>query len=276
MSAGALADTNTSIANPKPAIAPGLLDNYTLTYFGVYRGASVNDPGNQYQPNLNGTLDTDHTQSMENYITAGYKLDKDTTVGVSAHFYYAPNGMPETLSNSSLEMLDPSLVIGRANMIKAGTFSMTGKVFMDLPLSQYDTARKNGFLTSFSPTGIFNYDVPGTKLSIGMYDYLSLYVPGPNTPDAHRVYKFYVAPTANYQLTKTVAATLWVDLIQGTHNTQTNMMLTAMHNEEGDIEPGINWEFLPGYNFNPQVNIYPSNPTLNATSFQAVVTGKFL
>jgi hypothetical protein len=117
------------------------------------------------------------------------------------------------------------------------------------------------------------YDVPKTKLTLGLYSYVTAYIPGPNVAETHRTLKLIMAPNANYQITKSFAATVWVDAIQVIRKNHTGFF-SGMNNPDMDIEPGVNWDINQYLSFNPFLNIYPSHPTLNATSFQAVLAGK--
>jgi hypothetical protein len=48
-----------------------------------------------------------------------------------------------------------------------------------------------------------------------------------------------------------------------------------MDNPGTDIEPGVNWDVIPGQlSFNPMLNIYPGHATLASTSIQMVIVGK--
>ena len=70
-----------------------------------------------------------------------------------------------------------------------------------------------------------------------------------------------------------MAATLWVDLIQAKHFKGLGGPLN-MTNDPWDIEPGISWDITRYLTLNPIINIYPSTPTLAATSLQAVLIAK--
>lgn len=280
--ATAFADTNDAPpANASETVtAPSLWnqiqDKAALTYFGIYRGASVNNPGAAYQPTTTGALDPTNPQDLESYVTTGYKINPDLMVGVTTHFFYTPLSMGISTANSdNLEMLDPSLVISKANLIDWNGIKVKGLFYVELPVSKFDILQQHGQATSLSPTVVVSYDVPHTKLSLGYYGYITGYLGGTDQDTgSYRSYKIYGAPNASYQLTDTLSATMWVDLLQITRNSGTGFV-SGMSNYTMDIEPGINWEFIKNFNFNPIVNIYPGNASLAATSFQAVIIGKF-
>jgi hypothetical protein len=252
-------------------------DHTALTYFGIYRGGSVNDPGNSLQPRIDGSPDPTSPQSLESYITTGYRFDKDMYVGVVTHFFYFPVGNlsdPKAGTGMDAQMLDPALVFSKAKLVDNGNgLTIKGLITATLPLTSPDILRTQGLATGISPTMVLSWDVPKTKLNLGLYGYVTGYVPSATAAANARMYKIYAAPNGSYSLTKTVSATMWVDLIQAT-NTADKPFISGMSNYTADIEPGISWDITPKLTINPMLNIYPGNPTLAATSFQAVIIGK--
>jgi hypothetical protein len=172
-----------------------------------------------------------------------------------------------------MQWLDPALMISRANMVNNNGFKIKGQLFATLPMSRYDTLKKNGTISGVSPTAIMTYDVPKSKLSVGLYSYLTAYIPGSDTTENYRTLKLVMAPNANYQITKSFAATMWIDAIQVTRKRHTGIF-SGMNNPEMDIEPGVNWDVTPFLSLNPFLNIYPGKMTMSATSLQMVLAGK--
>jgi hypothetical protein len=260
-----------------------LHDKVEFAYFGVYRGGAVGDPGNSYQPDINGNAGPDAgAQSLENYVTLGYKPAKDWMVGIVSHFFYngaaAPdqNGTGEQL-NAGFQVMNPQFVISKAKLIDRGELKVKGYLYAEIPVTHYDYIGQTGhdMATSIAPTANITYDFRDSRFSVGTYTYIRGYVPGSSSPDDLRTYRFVAAPYGNYQITPTVAATMWVDLIDiRRHGGSPFFSAYGMVSEEGDIEPGINWDVVPGkLSVNPILNIYTGNPTLASTSFQAVIIG---
>src|SRR5687767_8797681 len=110
-------DPVTTTANT--SVMDVLSEKAVLSYFGIYRGAPLGDLSNSLQPTPAGQLDPSSPQSIENLVTAGYKIDKDLMVGVLGHFNYFPIGNPVG-TGQNLQMLDPVLMVQKSNMIKAG------------------------------------------------------------------------------------------------------------------------------------------------------------
>lgn len=255
-----------------------LSEKVALVYFGIYRGASINNLGNTYQPDTSGNLDPTSPQSLESYVTAGYKLDKDTIVGVTTHFMYFPTMTPTTAtqngqSGMDVQMLDPALMISRANMIDSNGFKLKGLLYVTAPATSNDYLAHHDESLIIAPTIVASWDIPRTKWTLGLYGYVADYVPNSSTQDSARSYKIYAAPNANYQFAKTVAATMWVDLVQATRSYNTPF-IGGLDNPTMDIEPGINWDVNSHLSINPILNIYPGDPTLASTSLQAVIIGK--
>jgi hypothetical protein len=286
----ALADDNGSVVNadtatnsptgssePSQPTEPSTYDKISkhvaLTYFNILRGAPLSDVSNRYQPAPDGTLDTTNTQNLESTVTAGWKFSKDWMFGAYTHFFYSPLGNPTAYNNANMQWLDPALVLSKANMVSIGGLKIKGQLSATFPMSPYDTLQKNGLITGITPTANILYDIPKTKLTLGLYTYVTAYIPGSNAIENYRTMKLIMAPNANYQITKSFAATLWVDAIQ-VRRFKHSGFFSGMNNPDMDIEPGVNWDITPYLSFNPFLNIYPSAPTMNASSLQAVIAGK--
>jgi hypothetical protein len=243
-----------------------------VNYFGLYRGSPLSDLGNARQPTPSGNLDPSNPQSIENLVTIGYKIKPDLIAGVVGHFLYFPLGNPVG-AGQDIQMLDPMLLIQKNNLIKLGGFSLNGKVTFYLPLTSGDTLQKVKLATAISPTLTAKYDVPNTQLTLAAYGYLRLYIPRTDAGDSALTYKLYLAPNMSYQLSQTVAATLWVDLLSAARYRGTPL-LGGMVTDTVDIQPGISWDITKSITINPILNIYPSNPSLAATSIQAYISAR--
>jgi hypothetical protein len=261
----------TSTTTTKKPVLERLSEIGTLNYFGVYRGASLSNLGNTMQPAVSGSP-SNSPQSIESTLTAGYKVNPDLVVGAMGHFYYYPVGNPVG-TGQDLQMLDPILTVNQSNIVNAHGFKLAGRYSAHLPLTKVDTLQTNNLATALTTTWISSYEVPNTTLTVGLFGYLRGYVPTENAGPSVLTYKVYLAPNANYQLSKTVALTLWVDLLQITRNRGTGF-ISGMTNDVVDIEPGINWDLTKNVSLNPVINIYPTHPTLASTSLQAFIIAR--
>lgn len=245
-------------------------EKLALTYLGTYNGASILNLSNSLQPNVDGTPDFSSPQSLDSLITVGYKLEKNIMMGIVGRFMYYPIGNP-TGTGHTIQGLDPALTFSKSNLITQGNFNLSAKLNFNLPVSQYDFLTPRHLATAFTPAAILNYDIPSTVLSVGLFTFVRGYIPTANSPDNVRTYKLYFGPNANFQFSKTLAATLWVD-IEFNHNRGTGFF--AYDNVPVDIQPGINWDISKNISINPVLNIYPSNMTLAATSLKANIVAK--
>ncbi len=261
-----------STLHARPTLYDKIVEKAALSYFGIYRGGGLNDLGNSANPTVSGNPDPTSPQGIENLITTGYKLDQNRMIGVITHFSYYPFLSPQG-SDRRFQMLDPILMLSQANIINKKGFKLSTRLNIFLPLSKDDILLQQNLAAAISPTLILNYDVPGSSLSLGIYSYLRGYIPTQNSAVNALSYKIYVAPNASYQISKTVAATLWVDVIQAVR-TQNTGFISGIQNTPVDIEPGINWDITKNISINPIINIYPGNPTLAATSLQAIIIAK--
>ncbi len=247
---------------------------FTLNYYGTYRGAPLSSFGNSLQPAADGKLDPKNPLSLENQITASYRLNQDVAAGIQAHFFYYPVGKPAG-SGQGLENLDPVLIVNWSNLVQKGGFKLNGRFTADLPLTGVDFLQKNKLMTGLALYGIASYAVPETPLTLGLYSYVKGYVPTADTPLGAMTYRLYACPNANYQLRNNLSVSLWVDLLQLSRTSGTGFV-SGLKNEMVDIEPGISWDITKNIAFNPFLNIYPSNFTLSATSIQANISAKAL
>jgi hypothetical protein len=242
-----------------------------LNYFGVYRGAPLSNLSSARQPSVDGTISKE-PQHIESTLTGQYKITPDFLVGAMGHFYYYPVGNPVG-TGQDMQMLDPSIRVDRLNLVNNSGFKLHGRFTAQLPMTKVDFLQSEQLLTSLTASMITSYDVPNTSLTVGIFSYARAYVQEAGAPAGSRSYKLYVAPNANYQITKTVAATLWIDWIQALRRQGTGFF-SGLQNDVMDIEPGINWDVSKYFSINPIINIYPSNPTLKSTSLQAFIVAR--
>lgn len=249
----------------QPSFWDRVADKAVLNYFGIFRGGALTDLGNSQQPTIQGTPDPDYAQSFENLVTAGYKFNPTTSAGVMLHFMYTPVG-----NQRGVQMLDPILYFGKTGIYNKDGLRINARVTAGVAMTSNDLSLSKD-AAYVSPTLIVNYDVPKTSLTLGVFTYIRGYIPngGPNPLS----YKIYVAPNANYQISQTVAATLWVDLVQATRRANTGF-ISGIDNYTVDIEPGISWDITKNFTLNPYINIYPGYFTLASTSIQANLIAK--
>ena len=275
ISAAAHADAtlNTSTTTTVPSFYERVSEKVMLNYFGTYRGSSLSHLGDSLTPDAKGIPDKDTPQHIESVVTAGFRVNKDLMVGIMAHFYNYPGAAKPSSNSAGFQMYDPAIAVFQSNLINNGPFKLNGRLITYIPLTSVDILQREHQAVAISPTFIATYDVPRTPLTIGIWSYLRAYIPTADAVANARTYKIYIAPNLNYQLTRTLAATLWVDLVQAARTKGTGFF-SGIDNAAVDIEPGISWDVTKNITINPLINIYPGSLTLAATSIQANIIAR--
>lgn len=263
---------NVSTTTTEKPLLERLSEIGTLSLYSVYSGSPVNNITSSYQPSSDGKLDVTSPQVFDTTITAGYRLSKYSFTGVVNHFKYYPVGNPVG-SGQSIQLMDPILYVSRSKLIDYNGFVVDGRLTAQLPLSSNDSLQANRLASAISSVLNAHYDLPGSKLTLGLFGYLRGYIPTAQSPADAPTYKIYVAPYANYQMTKKVAATLWIDLLSATRRAGSGFF-SGLNAGEVDIEPGLNFDITDNISINPVLNLYPGHLTLASTSIMAFLTAK--
>jgi|GEM_PF-875680 hypothetical protein len=263
---------NTSTATTQKPLLERLSEVGTLSLYSVYAGSPINNLGSSYQPSSDGTLDTSSPHVFDTTVTTGYRLSKYSFAGVVNHFKYFPIGNPVG-AGDRITFMDPVLYVSRSKLIEYQGLVVDGRLTSQLPLSSNDGLQANGLATALSAVLNAHIDVPTTKLTMGLFGYLRGYIATSTSPANAPTYKVYLAPYANYQLTKRVAATLWIDLLSATRKAGTGL-ISGLKAGTVDIEPGLNFDITDNISINPVLNLYPGNLTLASTSIMAFLTAK--
>jgi hypothetical protein len=260
------------VSQESTSVYESIAKSAVINFNGLYRGAALSDLGNSRQPGPPGQVDPNSPLSMVEFAHGGYKVRPDLITGLVAHFFYFPVGNPVG-TGQDIQMLDPMLLLQKNNLVNSGGFSLHGKCTLYLPLTNADTLRQEKLLTALSPILTATYEVPHTELTLAAYSYLRVYVPGTATESSAPDYRFYFAPNLSYQLSKEVAATLWVDLLTATHP-RSSPLFAGVATDRVDFQPGFSWNISKSINLNPVLNIYPAHPTLASTSIQAYLSAR--
>jgi hypothetical protein len=263
---------NTSTATTEKPLLERLSEIGTLSLYSVYSGSPLSNLSSSYQPSSDGTLDVTSPQVFDTTLTTGYRLSKNSFAGVVNHFKYYPVGNPVG-NGQTVHLMDPILYVSRSKLVDYKGVVVDGRLTAQLPLSSKDGLQANHLASAVSAVFNTHYDVPTTKLTMGLFGYLRGYIATAQSPLDAPTYKIYLAPYANYQLTKKIAATLWIDLLSATRRAGSGFFsgLTA---GEVDIEPGLNFDITDNISINPVLNLFPGHLTLASTSVMAFLTAK--
>jgi hypothetical protein len=245
-----------------------------LNYLGIYRGAALQNIGSAHQPTVSGDEDVSNPQMLDSFLTVGYKLQEDWSLGMVSHFNYALSSGGIDV-HQGLNVLDPMLMVQKNHLLNQGGFSLNGKLTVELPLSSSDSLQKYHLATAVTPTLMASYTVPDSPLTLGAYTFFRAYFPGSDVASTAMTYRIFMAPHLNYQIASNFSATLWVDLLTATrYRGRPGFM--GMDTETVDIQPGFNWDITRSISLNPVLNIYPAHPTLSSTSIEAFLSIKAL
>ena len=263
---------NTSTATTQKPLLERLSEIGTLSLYSVYAGSPINNLGSSYQPSPDGSLDTSSPHVFDTTVTTGYRLSKYSFAGVVNHFKYFPIGNPVGVGER-ITFMDPILYVSRSKLFEYQGLVIDGRVTAQLPMSANDGLQANRLATALSAVFNAHLDVPSTKLTVGLFGYLRGFVATSSSPSNAPTYRVYLAPYANYQLTKRVAATLWIDLLNATRRAGTGL-ISGLQAGTVDIEPGLNFDITDKISINPVLNLYPGHLTLASTSIMAFLSAK--
>jgi len=263
LSTAALAD-ETSTTTVSTA-APSLTDKIQLSYWGNWHGPSIGEP-NSYipfsdHPNGEAVNRANSTDVLygENVFTLGYKFTPERIAAFNFDVAtYVAQGKSSKLLNSYASLRDKKMF-------------QTAGINHDMMLRLYVPTGSSAVTGSgagmiVAPAVVDNATIDVGSWTLGAWSRARYYVA---TGADSMLWTFDFAPNANWQFSKTVAATLWIDLFQ-----LSQLRRGKVDNLYADVEPGINWDVNQYVSINPYLNIYPNSLTANATSINVLVTAK--
>jgi hypothetical protein len=173
-------------------------------------------------------------------------------------------------------LTDPYLKVGKTNLIKYKTFSLTGELRAYAPISK--PSHNSDRLTRFRSFSIANYDIPGTKFSLLSYNDISYYVFGSNGSSVAKNVALAVQPTLNYQALPTLGVYIGYEM-------------DAAHYRNKGVDDwngsgagygtyfylGTSWDVTPKFNFSPYLQLRPGGAVnADSTELAAYLSYKFL
>lgn len=246
--------TPTNTLEEKPS---SFLNRLSFSYFGIYTGPSLNQPLKSGGVNSNtGLYDPTSLQNMQAQFRLDYSITPNIFAGPIIYTALVP------FNSRFFNMYDSGVRIGHKQIIHTDTFNFSEDVRFLVALEDSHRAFDETF--QVSTLQLINWQV-SKNITLGFIGYHEVFFYGnsvpsfsPTDPNAPLDVELYVAPTFTYQLTKTLAATLYVEfypvhvLGQKWDNWTTYPM---------DIAPGISWDVTPDINISPQLLFYPSHLT---------------
>jgi hypothetical protein len=248
------ADTATSTAASQ-SVAPSIKEKLSLSLWSNFAGPAVNNVNSQTP---SSDLSTEPV-NFDNIITGGYKLNPNLEVGAAVEAVYRP------VMSQDLMMKDAWARVQASKIIDSNGFGLS----VDLRAYTPSPNREN-LVTGFRSTQNLTWTTG--DLTLGSYTFVraNMYSTAPGNAELRRI---YFAPNGTYAFTKTLQATLWVDLVSLRYRAGVNEAYLGK-NDPIDIEPGINWDITDSVSFNPYVNFYTDNLAWDNTYVGFILTAK--
>jgi hypothetical protein len=272
IAAPAMADTSTTTTT---TVAPRLVDKLILTYFGAYYGPSITNPTARTNDSGNGgQIDAGSTaQYLDSTITAGVRLTPSLNLVGNYRFHYRPMLLEGTKAKN-FNNRDPWVSLIAPKLASVGGVNFWADLRFVFPLTTSDNIMGATRLTQ-----ITTFDVPKTRLSVGLFTFeRANFLTDAGAAGQFENFSFNVSPFASYQLTSTLSATLWTDVIQASYSVvgADGGVPEGWSNANADICVGIGWDITPRINFNPMFIMYPASPTLDNTTINAQLSARIL
>jgi len=226
---------------------------FNLNYFAIFYGPSLKNP-NSFQPSPLGVPDPDRPLILRNVLGLGYSLSELVGVSASAAWSWQP------VLKQQLQLHDPFLRLSHNSLFYTGGLNLYADVRAHFPVTSI--SRDNDLLLGVQFFQALTYDIPETRLTLGLY-----------TSERGNIFggegygddlELYVAPNVNYQVSPTVAFTVLYEF-QFSHTFGRRAM--NINYDGSDIQPGVRWDITRQFWVNPYLNILPSNFGLGTTSF---------
>jgi len=265
LSAGAAFADETSTTSVQ-AVAPKLTDKLILSYTGYLYGPNFGKmDGRTTDANFGVEENGGKVVNLDSNFKLGYKLSSD--VSLSGTFRYISQ---ETVGKGGT-LKDSWLALSHGHAIQRGNFNSAFELRAYLPISDASQAANKITAFRFNQNSNFTFG----DLTAGVYSYIRYDVVGNTGGAGTQQLYLYAAPNAAYQLSKTVAATMWIDLAQYEKDIKTAN--NSIYYDGGvDIEPGVSWDITPNINVNPYINFFPGNARADSTTINMIISAKVL
>ncbi|MGK5087298.1 hypothetical protein WDW86_07045 [Bdellovibrionota bacterium FG-2] len=262
MSLSASAETSTSSAQQ---LTSDILNKMTSTAVVIIGGSALDNPASLRAPD-------DGVMTLDTVLGAGYKVTPEITAGVFGEVVLQP------FLKRDYTFSDPAVKVSHSKLITSGTFSLAAdlRVYPGL----LDSTRNKDQYFAWRTTQNMNYEIPGTRLTVGSVSYMRQYVMGPQGAAAGASEKpstdflGYWGPNVNYQLTPKFALVALYE-IYPIHKLGNGFGLASI--SQGypmDFEPGVSIDVTDKLNVSPFFNIYPTDAKLANTTINVTVVAK--
>ncbi|HAR44494.1 MAG TPA: hypothetical protein DCS07_17995 [Bdellovibrionales bacterium] len=219
---------------------------------------------------LNTSLQPDNSaQFIDSSLILGYKLNPDVTISAAYNFsLYLLREKDMTYNNPALRITHTKLYDNGQGVSLAGAFRAY------LPLTE--SSRENNLITQLRGDETLNYDLQGTRWSLGMDFLQRVYLYSSDVALGKPGLKSLVMsfdPYCSYQINDKLSARFVSSkgmnkafANQATFNTSANM--------DGTLS--VNWQAHSKVHVSPMINFQPTNMSLNATQAYLEVVVRIL
>ena len=241
----------------------GVLDQFSVNYYGVFYGPSIQDPSS-YQPNSSGVIDRTLPLLVRNYMSLTYSLSKAIAVSATAPWVWKP------VQNQELKAKDPYFRLADSELFSTDRFNLYGDARFHAPVTI--ESRDSDLLAGLQTFFIASYQVPGSRFTWASYFSARYNLYGSQGTGNDTV--LYAGPNLAYQLTPTVALTTLYEM--GASHIYKDRTF-ALNNDGTDLEPGIKWDIAKSVSLNPYFNFFTGNKvSLTSTSIGMTMSWQLL
>ncbi len=259
----------TSTTNVKTVAPTRFFDKVTASVAATLNGPSVASvTGNSAKGNRTSkTVDAQGNATRDIFsdttVRIGYQLTDAVNVSANSQFNYTP------VKGGLVQFLDPYVRIAHSRLL-TGPVTLAGDFRFYIPVS-------NGAIASNRIFGIRNtlsasYTVPGTRFTLGTDTILRGRFYAAGTGESESLLA-YLSPNATYQITPTLAATLFAEFAA---TSQAKTGLLDMANGGSAVGPGISWDITPSVNVNPFLVFQSMRINPESTVFAMNFTARLL
>ncbi|MDR3607012.1 MAG: hypothetical protein P4M08_06485 [Oligoflexia bacterium] len=235
------------------------LDRFYVSYFGTYHGSDLSQIGKPYQADQNGNKSR-NPMDFDSELTTAYMVTPDIGVGPYMQFHITPvMGQGVGVDYLGVKTFDKKT-------IAVDHFTMYSNLILEAPTNTYDINR--GVFGAVKTTPFVRYDFPRSRFSVGSWSELKDYAGA----GSGKMYKVYVDPYVNYQLTSGISLNLSYEMEADHFHGTSGLSLY-----ESDFQPGVLFNVTKKILVNPYLQFFTNNRlTADTTAVGAVITARVL
>jgi len=268
--------SNLSATTIQPSSLSKIMEKVGLSYTAYYNGPGLTGLNQDINPQYTSKSDSlslvDSSQNLDSFIGLTYKINPNLVVGASDEVktYFEPSA-----DGSATTVYSPYVRLNLPHLVQKGGLNINSDILrVYLPIA--DDMQKAGLATILRTQYYVTYDIPKTRVSVGVLPAFRFYIHSRPETAADTDFRMTFSAFANYQLSEKVAATLWTDWVDARHYVNSGFDLANLSKAEdaADVQPGLSWDVTKAITLNPYISIFPKNPTLASTSVNMIISAK--